>query len=53
MEYQDKNDFDGALQNFERCLTLSKSTKNQEQEAECYQKIAAIHEKLGDLPKTI
>jgi len=53
LEFQDNNDFDEALRFFGKCLTASRSAKNKEQEAECYQKMGHIHEKLGDIVKAI
>ena len=53
LEFQDNNDFDMALRNFDKCLVASRSAKNKDQEAECYQKMGHIHEKLGDIVKAI
>ena len=53
IQFQDQGDFDKALQFFERCLTASKKSENKDQEAECCQKIGAIHEILGDFEKSI
>lgn len=53
LEFQEHNNFDDALKFFEKCLTASRSSKNKDQEAECYQKMGHIHEKLGDTVKAI
>ena len=38
---------------FEKCLDASKRANDKDKEAECYQRIGLIHEKLGDLDKSI
>ena len=38
---------------FEKCLDASKRSDDRDKEAECYQRIGLIHEKLGDLDKSI
>lgn len=47
------NDFDKALSFFQLCLDASQRAENKVMEAECYQKIGAIQERLGDLEKAI
>ena len=42
-----------SLKYFEKCLESSQAAENKDQESECYQKIAHIHEKLNDLDKAI
>ena len=39
------NDFQKALEFFQKCLEASKRAEDRTQEAECYQKIGHIHEK--------
>jgi len=41
------------LDYFQKCLEASKRANDKEKEAECYQRIGLIHEKLGDLGKAI
>ena len=55
LQFQDQNDFDNSLKFFEKCLDASKRAEKKEQEAECYQKIGRIYEKLDppDLDKAI
>ena len=52
-QFQDNLDYDKALGYFQKCLDASKRSENKDQEAECYQKIGNIYEKLGDLEKAI
>ena len=44
VEYQEKGEFDNALQFFEKCLDVSQRANDKKQEAECYQKIGMIYE---------
>lgn len=53
IEFQDRSEFDKALEFFEKCLDASKRAQDKTKEAECYQKIGLIHEKIGDLEKAI
>ena len=53
IEFQDRTEFDKALEYFEKCLDASRRASEKLKEAECYQRIGLIHEKLGDLDKSI
>ena len=53
IDFQEREEFDRSLEYFEKCLEASKRANDKEKEAECYQRIGLIHEKLGDLEKAI
>ena len=47
--FEERGEFDESLKFFSKCLEAAQRAENLDQEAECYQKIGNIHEKLGDL----
>lgn len=53
LQKQEQNDFQKALEFFEKCLDASQRAEDRPQEAECYQKIGHIYERQGDLVKAI
>lgn len=53
IDFQERDEFDRSLEYFEKCLEASKRSNDKEKEAECYQRIGLIYEKLGDLEKAI
>ena len=53
MDYQRREEFDRALEFYEKCLESCKRAENAEMEARCYYKIGLIHEKLGDLERAV
>jgi tetratricopeptide (TPR) repeat protein len=53
IDVQERDEVDRSLEYFEKCLEASKRANDKEKEAECYQRIGLIHEKLGELEKAI
>jgi tetratricopeptide (TPR) repeat protein len=53
IDFQEREEFNHALEYFEKCLQASQRANEKEKEAECYQRIGLIHDKLGDLDKAI
>ena len=53
LQFSDQNDFDKSLEYFQKCLDSSKRAEDRIMEAECYQKIGKIQEKLGDMDEAI
>lgn len=45
----EQEDFDRALEYFNKCLGVSKDAKVQQEEADCYQRIGLIYKKQNDL----
>ncbi len=42
IDFQERDEFDRALEYFEKCLEASKRANDKEKEAECYQRIGLI-----------
>jgi len=53
IDFSSRDEFDRSLEYFEKCLEASKRANDKEKEAECYQRIGLIHEKLGELDNAI
>ena len=53
IEFQDREEYGKSLEFFEKCLDVSKRSNDREKEADCYQRIGLIYEKLGDLDRSI
>lgn len=53
IEFQEREEFAKSLEFFDKCLDVSKRANDKDKEAECYQRIGYIYEKLGDLEKSI
>lgn len=53
IDFQDREEFSKSLEYFEKCLDAAKRSNNKDKEAECYQRIGLIYEKLGDLDRSI
>lgn len=47
IEYREKTEYDLALTFFEKCLDVAKRANDKDKEAECYQQIALIQEKVS------
>ena len=47
LDYLNANDFDLSLTFFEKCLDVARRANDKDKEAECYQQIARIHEKVS------
>ncbi len=53
IDFQNRDEFDKSLEYFDKCLEASKRANMKDKEAECYQQIGLIHDKLGDFDKSI
>jgi tetratricopeptide (TPR) repeat protein len=52
-QFQNQNDFNEALNFFQKCLDATQKAGHKEQEAECYQKIGKIEEQIGNLESAV